>query len=81
VEALTDDKNNYATEGWAFGWELVRAVINRLVVYGIAGIITQFYRGAEVSRIPASVLVAGIAGVLAHTESANAVMRTREHWG
>jgi len=67
--------------GWAFGWGLIRAVINLLVVYGIAGIIIQFYPGAEVSRITASVIVAGIAGVLAYIESASAVMRTREHWG
>lgn len=67
--------------GWAFGWGLMRAVINLLVVYGIAGVIIQFYPGAEVSRITASVIVAVIAGVLAYIESANAVLRTRERWG
>jgi hypothetical protein len=64
--------------GWAFGWGLTRAVINLLVVYGIAGVIIQFHPGAEVSRITASVIVAVIAGVLAYIESAYAILRTRE---
>ena len=60
------------------GWGLFRAVTNLLVVFGVAGIITQFYAGAEVSRITAALIVGGIAGVIAYVQSSFAVMRTRD---
>lgn len=63
---------------WALGWGLFRSVNNLLVVYGFAGIIEQFYPGAEMSRLSAALTIGAIAGVVAYAQSALTVARTRD---
>lgn len=63
---------------WALGWGLFRALNNLLVVYGVAGIIEQFYPGAQVSPFVAALIVGAVAGIIAYVQSAFTISRTRD---
>lgn len=62
----------------ALMWGAIRACINVLAVYGVGGIIVQFVPDLQVTRLPATLIVGIIAGLLAYINSVNAVLRTQK---